>query len=92
MRTQKLRETAAKANKPGTFAVFNQANITYFTNFSGATALLIPEHGEGMLFVSGTNYQQAKSEVQGFDVQLLKRGESMMEKIAQQAPKGKTLC
>ena len=91
MRTQKLRETAAKANKPGTFAVFNQANITYFTNFSGATALLIPEAGEGVLFVSGTNYQQAKSEVRGFDVQLLKRGESMMEKIAQQPRKGK-LC
>jgi Xaa-Pro aminopeptidase len=89
MRTEKLREAAAKDNKPGTFAVFNQANITYFTNFSGATALLIPEQGEGTLFVSGTNYQQAKTEVQGFDVQLLKRGESMMEKIASHAQKGK---
>ncbi len=89
MRIDKLREAAAKQNKPCSFAVFNQADITYFTNFSGATALFIPEQGEAVLFVSGTNYQQAKAEVKGFTVELLKRGESVMQKIAEQAFKSK---
>jgi Xaa-Pro aminopeptidase len=81
-RTQKLVESAAKQNKQGPFAVFNQHNVTYFTNFSGATALLIPETGEATLYVSGTNYQQAKAEVKGFNVELVKRGESVLQKIA----------
>ncbi len=88
-RIGKLREAAARQNKSGTFAIFNQANITYFTNFSGATALLIPEQGQGILFVSGTNYQQANAEVKGFTVELIKRGESVMQKIADQAVGGK---
>lgn len=84
MRTGKLIEAAAQQEKNGSFAVFNQANITYFTNFSGATALLIPEAGEATLYVSGTNYQQAKAEVKGFNVELIKRGESVLQKIAGQ--------
>ena len=88
-RTEKLRSLAAKQNKQGAFAVFNQANIKYFTNFSGATAVLIPQIGEATLFVSGTNYQQAKAEVKGFNVELIKRGESVMQKIAQQTQKAK---
>lgn len=86
--TQKLHQTAAKQNKHGPFAVFSQPNVTYFTSFSGATALLIPETGEGTLYVSGTNYQQAKAEVKGFNVELIKRGESVLQKIAAQT-KGK---
>lgn len=88
-RIQKLRSLAIKKNIQGAFAVFNQANITYFTSFSGATALLIPENGEATLFVSGTNYQQAKAEVKGYNVELIKRGESVMQKIAQQNQKAK---
>jgi Xaa-Pro aminopeptidase len=85
MRTQKLKQAAAKHNLPGTFAIFNPANITYFTDFQGATALLIPEQGENVLFVSGVNYEQAKAEVKDFNVQLL-RGENILEKIAQYTP------
>ena len=88
-RTGKLKPLTAKQNKPGTVAVFNPANITYFTGFQGATALLIPEQGEAALFVGGVNYEQAKAEVKGFNIELLKRGENIMEKIAQQAPKDK---
>jgi len=86
MRTDKLKQAAAKHNLPGTFVVFNPANITYFTDFQGATALLIPEQGDNVLFVSGVNYEQAKAEVKDLNVQLLKRGENIMEKIAQYAP------
>jgi Xaa-Pro aminopeptidase len=88
-RTQKLVQAAAEQNKTGPYAVFNQANITYFTSFSGATALLIPEVGEATIYVSGTNYQQAKAEVKGFNVELIKRGESALQKIAQQTQKSK---
>jgi Xaa-Pro dipeptidase len=85
MRIKKLKQAAAKHNLPGTFVVFNPANITYFTGFQGATALLIPQQGENLIFVPGVNYEQAKAEVKDFNVQLLKRGENIMEKIAQQS-------
>ena len=66
------------------FLIFNSINLTYFTGFSGATALLIPEQGESILYVSGVNYEQAKAETKGLTVELLKRGENLMEKIAKQ--------
>jgi Xaa-Pro dipeptidase len=88
-RTNALKQTAAKQSKPSNFLIFNQTNLTYFTNFSGATALLIPEQGENVLYVSGVNYEQAKAEAKGLTVQLLKRGENVMEKIAKQAPNKK---
>jgi len=59
-RTDRLKAAATKQGKPGNFAVFNQQNLTYFTNFSGATALLISENGENILYVTGVNYEQAK--------------------------------
>jgi Xaa-Pro aminopeptidase len=88
-RIDKLRQTASAQNKPENFAIFNQANIIYFTNFSGATALFIPRQGEGTLYVSSTNYQQAKAEVKGYAVELIKRGEHVTQKIAQQHQMGK---
>jgi Xaa-Pro aminopeptidase len=88
-RTQKLQNAAAKQNKQGPYAVFSQPNVTYFTSFSGATALLIPQDGEGTLYVSGTNYQQAVAEVKDFNVELIKRGESVLQKIAAQTAKSK---
>ncbi|MCW3996369.1 MAG: aminopeptidase P family protein [Candidatus Bathyarchaeota archaeon] len=83
-RTKALKQAATKQDKPATFAIFNQNNITYFTNFSGANALLIPEHGENVLYVSPVNYEQAKAETRGVEIQLLRRGENLMEKIAKQ--------
>jgi len=64
------------------FLIFNSVNLTYFTNFSGATALLIPKQGESTLYVSGVNYEQAKTETKGLSVELLKRSENPMQKIA----------
>jgi Xaa-Pro aminopeptidase len=78
-----------KHNKPGVFTVFNSTNINYFTGFQGATALLIPEQGENMLFVGSVNYEQAKAEVKDAQVQLLKRGENIMDRIAQHTSAGK---
>ncbi len=88
-RTDNLKQAAQKQGKQTNFVIFNQTNLTYFTNFSGATALLIPEQGESILYVSGVNYEQAKAEAKGVTVELLKRGENLMEKIAKQAPNKK---
>jgi Xaa-Pro aminopeptidase len=83
-RTDALKESAAKQGLAGDFMIFNPYNLTYFTGFSGATALLIPEQGEKVLYVSGVNYEYAKAEAKGLTVELVKRGENLMEKIAKQ--------
>ncbi len=83
-RIQKLRESAQKQGY-GNFAVFNAVNLTYLTGFSGAAALLIPEQGDSILYVSAVNYEQAKAEAKDTTVELFKRGENLMEKIAKQA-------
>lgn len=82
-KTDKLKQAASKDNITN-FLIFNSTNITYFTSFSGATALLIPQNGENTLYVSAVNYEQAKAEVKGFNIELLKRGENLMEKISRQ--------
>lgn len=81
-RTDALKQAATKQGNPSNFLIFNQTNLTYFTNFSGAMALLISEQGEDVLYVSGVNYEQAKAEAKDVTVELLKRGENLMEKIA----------
>jgi Xaa-Pro dipeptidase len=63
------------------FLILNHTNITYFTGFSGATALLIPQDGESVLYVSGTNFEQARYEVKGVRVELLRRGENLFERV-----------
>jgi Xaa-Pro dipeptidase len=64
------------------FAIFNSTNITYFTGFLGATALLTPPAGESTLYVSEVMYEQAKAETCGLNIELMKRGENLMERIA----------
>jgi Xaa-Pro aminopeptidase len=67
------------------FLILNNTNITYFTGFSGATALLIPKDGESTLYVSSTNFEQAKHEVKDAKVEKTKPGENLLEKICQDA-------
>lgn len=80
-KTDRLKQAAIKDNVTN-FLIFNSTNITYFTGFSGATALLIPRDGENTLYVSAVNYEQAKAEVKDFNIELLKRGENLIEKIS----------
>jgi Xaa-Pro dipeptidase len=88
-RTNALKQEATKQGIPSNFLIFNPTNIIYFASFSGASALLIPEKGENILYVSEVNYEQAKEETRGLTVELLKRGENLMEKIAGQIPSKK---
>ncbi|HUT17346.1 MAG TPA: Xaa-Pro peptidase family protein, partial [Acidobacteriota bacterium] len=85
-RTDALKQFTAKQGKPTNSIILNQNNLTYFMGFTGATALLIPEQGENTLYVSSVNYEQAKAETQRVNIQLLKRGENVIEKIAKENP------
>lgn len=87
-RIDALKQSAFKEGKNDFFLVFNSANLTYFSGFPGATALVIPNQGDSVLYVSAVNFEQAKAETKELEVQLLKRGENLMAKIADQiAPK-----
>ncbi len=88
-RTNTLQTAAQKQGKPTNFAIFNPTNISYFCGFSAANALLIPTEGKCKLFVSSVNFEQAKAEAKDVEVQLCKRGENLMEKIAKQVPNSK---
>ena len=97
-RTDALKQAATKQGKPSNFLIFNQTNLTYFTNFSGAMALLISEQGEEVLYVSGVNYEQAKAEAKdaleetedldnvedGMDREMIE--EAIAEKLAEEVP------
>ena len=84
-RINALKQSAFKNENLTAFLILNSANLTYFTGFAGATALLIPKRGESILYVSAVNYEQAKAETSGLTVELLKRGENLIEKIANTA-------
>jgi Xaa-Pro aminopeptidase len=59
--------------------------MLYFLGFPGITALLIPPEGESTVYVYGVNYEQAKAQSKGFNVQLVRGDENLMAKIAAQA-------
>ena len=80
-----LKQKAFKEGKFDGFLIFNSTNLTYLTGFSGASALLIPKYGENRAYVYGVNYAQAEAELSEFTVELVKRGENLMSKIAKQA-------
>ena len=80
-----LRKAAFTENGFDGYAIFNSANLLYFTGFSGASSLLIPADGESTLYVYGVNYEQAKAEAKGLHVELVKGNENLMAKIAKQA-------
>jgi Xaa-Pro dipeptidase len=83
-RIQKLSKASQKQGC-NNFIVFKDTNLIYLTGFSGAAALLIQEDGNGILFVSSVNYEQAKAEVKDATVHLIQRSEDLMERIAKQA-------
>lgn len=83
-RVEALRQLAFEKKGFDGFLIANEANLLYFTGFPGATYLLIPKTGESTIYVYGVNYEQAKAEGKSFKVELVKRGEKLMEKIAAQ--------
>jgi len=66
------------------FLVANDANMLYFAGFPGAACLLFPRDGENTLYVYSVNYEQAKADGRGFRVELVKRDENLMARVAAQ--------
>jgi len=83
-RVEALRRLAFEKRGFDGFLITNEVNLLYFTGFSGATCLLIPKDGESIIYVYSVNYEQAKAEGKGFRVELVKRSENLMTKIATQ--------
>jgi len=77
-----LRHVAFEKNSFDGYLIFNPSNIIYFTGVPGTSALLIPSKGEGILYVYGVNYEQARAEAKNVRVELVKRGEDLITKIA----------
>jgi Xaa-Pro aminopeptidase len=71
------------------FLVTNEINALYFSNCPGLACLLIPKTGESKAYVYSVNYEQAKAEAKGFAVELVKRNENLMAKIAEHAKASK---
>jgi Xaa-Pro aminopeptidase len=67
------------------FLITDEANLLYFAGLQGATCLLIPKKGENTVFVYSVNYEQVKADGKRFKVELLKRGENLIAKVASQA-------
>jgi len=67
------------------FLVANETNQFYFSGVQGASYLFVPEKGESTIYVSGTNYEQAKADGKGFRVELIKPDEDFADKIAAKA-------
>ena len=67
------------------FLVFNSSNLIYLTGVPGTASLLIPRNAENTIYVYGVNYEQAKAEGKDFTIELVKRDENLIEKIAEQA-------
>ena len=83
-RVEALKQLAFEKKDFDGFLITNEANLLYLAGFPGATGILVPKNGENLLYVYSVNYEQAKVEGKGFRVELVKRGENLMKKIASQ--------
>lgn len=67
------------------FLITNSKNMFYLSNAEGASCMLIPKKGENTIYVYSVNYEGVKADAKGVNVELVKRGENLMEKVAKQA-------
>ncbi len=81
-RIKALRQSAFSQNSFDSFIIFNDKNLIYLTGCMGANALIVYPEGDSTLFVSPVNYEMVKTEAKGFSIELVKRGENLMEKVA----------
>ena len=81
-RVEALRKLAFEKKSFDGFLITNEANLLYFTGCPGMACALIPKTGKNIVYVYSVNYQQAKTEANKFQVELVKRGENLATKIA----------
>lgn len=80
-RTEALRASLRNEELDG-YLVTNENSIFYFTGFLGGAKLLIPRHGESLLYVQGVNYEAARQTAKNCMVGLVKRKEKIDLKVA----------
>ena len=83
-RVEALRQLVFEKKGFDGFFVADEMNLLYLTGVPGAACLLIPKKGEGTVYVYGVNYEMVKAEAKGFRVEVVKRGENLVEKMAPQ--------
>ncbi len=72
------------------YIVTNPVNLLYFTELLGAAdslgaaAMLIPSDGKSVLHIYGVNYEWARAEAKNCRVELVRRGEDLTKKLAEQ--------
>jgi Xaa-Pro aminopeptidase len=71
------------------FLVTNEFNLYYLTGCPGLASLLIPKSGRGIIYAYNVNYEQAKAMTRGFNVEMLERGQNLMERVAKQVKASK---
>jgi Xaa-Pro aminopeptidase len=84
-RIRALKQIFLESENIDGFLVFNRANLIWLTGFSGASAMLLTNEGEPVVYVYSINYSRAESELTGVKVELVNRGENIMVEIAKQA-------
>jgi len=82
-----LLQRSFEKNKLDGYLIADETNILYFTSFLGAYRLLVPDEGDGVLYVYGTNYEAAKKMARNCTVELLQRGEDTDKRLATKARK-----
>jgi len=82
-RIQALKESFSRKKLDG-YIVANETNMLYFTGAVAASALWVPLEGENLLYTYGTNYEYAKTTAKDCRVELMKRGEESLKKVAEQ--------
>lgn len=84
-RIDNLKSAAFTAKGFNGYLIFNCINQLYFLGVPGTSALLIPQDGKPTAYVSSVNYEQAKAQIHGVNVQPVPPNENLMAKIAAQA-------
>ena len=67
------------------FLITSEFNLYYFAGCPGLTAMLISKTGRCIIFAYNVNFEQAKAMTKGFELQMLERGQNLMESVAKQA-------
>lgn len=81
-RLNALKEKAFEKKGFDCFLVTNEKSLLYFAECPGLAGLLIPETGENTVYVYSVNYEEARAEAKGFNVETVRRGEDLMARIA----------
>jgi Xaa-Pro dipeptidase len=88
-RINALKQKAFKEKSSDGFLIANEYNLLYFTGCPGTACLLIPETGQGTIYVYSVNCEQARAETKGFEIKIMQRGQNLMAEVAKQVKASK---